>query len=73
MAEGGGVGAETNDSAPRVSSRQRVREVGRMGAIDHVALRSAAGGGVDRHDRVLDGVAARKPAVGLHREADHHR
>ena len=58
---------------PRLAAGDRVLEVRRVGAVDHVVGGRAVGRVVDLLDRAAERLAARQAAVGLERERDHRR
>lgn len=57
-----------NPLGPIRAALERTFEVGRMCAVDHVVRGAVARRRIDRRDGFLEAVAARQPAVGLHRE-----
>ena len=58
---------------PGLVLRECLLEVRRVRAVDHVVGRRGASRGVDRLDRLLQGLPGGQAAIRLHRERDHHR
>ena len=74
MAAHRGIGAQSAQSFhPRLVLLQRIDEMRRVRAVDHVVSRRTGSGVIGLLDRRAHGFAARQSAVGFGGERDHHR